>query len=250
MTQQKELSLDAFAPGSRALVIGASGGIGEALVHALKNSASFSHVYAAQRKPGDRVADTSLPLDLEDEQSIEQAVKHATADGPLSLVITATGLLHDGELQPEKSWRSLSADNMARSFAVNCTGPALVLKHVLPTLARHEHSVVATLSARVGSISDNRLGGWYAYRSAKAALNMVIKTASIELARTKPSAAVVGLHPGTVNTTLSQPFQANVPEGKLFDRSRAAHQLLTVLNGITRSDSGKVFDWRGHEVPA
>ncbi len=253
MSNHSSLSMNRFAPDSTALIIGASGGIGRALVHALRNVPEFSRIVATGRAapafedPGV----IAMPLDLTDEASIRQAASHDALQKPPSLIIVASGLLHDGKtMQPEKSWRSINADTMARAFAVNCTGPALVIKHFLPKQPRAEHSVLATLSARVGSISDNRLGGWYAYRSSKAALNMIIKTASIELARVNQTGIVMGLHPGTVDTALSEPFQANVPDGKLFDTERAARQLLAVVNSASIADSGSVLDWRGHAVPA
>ncbi|MFK8028763.1 MAG: SDR family NAD(P)-dependent oxidoreductase [Gammaproteobacteria bacterium] len=250
MPDNAALSMSSFTSNSSALVIGATGGIGRALVDTLADAPEFSRVFASGRSTPvfENPKVQSLMLDLNDEQSVQNAVEIASRDKPLSLVITATGLLHADDMQPEKSWRSIDPQTMARSFAVNCTGPALVLKHVLPSLKRGERSVVASLSARVGSIGDNRLGGWYAYRSAKAALNMMVKTASIELARVNPAASVISLHPGTVDTALSKPFQANVPDGKLFDRSRAARQLLAVIDATEPSDSGNMLDWRGHTV--
>ena len=152
---------------------------------------------------------------------------------PLDLVIVATGLLHaeDG-FGPEKSLRDLDADALARSYAVNTIGPALVAKHFLPLMRRDGKSVFAALSARVGSISDNGVGGWYGYRAAKAALNQMLKTASIEHARRWPEGVVVGLHPGTVDTGLSKPFQRNVADGKLFDAAYSAGAMLDVLDGL------------------
>ncbi|MEM7083831.1 MAG: SDR family NAD(P)-dependent oxidoreductase [Pseudomonadota bacterium] len=240
-----------FNNGANALVIGATGGIGRALVDALAASGQFERVFATGRQPPIFTLPTvrALALDLTDESSIQTAIEHA-AQQPISLAIVATGLLHDGaSMRPEKTWRAISPDAMARAFAVNCTGPSLVLKHLLPTLSRDARSVVACLSARVGSIGDNRLGGWYAYRSSKAALNMMIKSASIELARTHRAAVLLGLHPGTVDTPLSKPFQANVPDEALFSPERAAEQLLAVLEGCTPAQSGLVLDWQGKAVP-
>ena len=138
---------------------------------------------------------------------------------------------------------------METAFRVNTIGPALVAKHFLPLLASDAKSVFAALSARVGSIDDNELGGWYAYRASKAALNMVIKTLSIELARRNPRALCVGLHPGTVDSRLSKPFQGGVPEGKLFQPAAAARALLTVLDGLSSGDSGALFAWDGTRIP-
>ena len=139
---------------------------------------------------------------------------------------------------------------LARIFAVNTIGPALVLKHFAPLLPRTGRSVIALLSARVGSISDNRLGGWYGYRASKAALNQLVRTASIEVARSRRDAVIVGLHPGTVETPLSAPFRGNVSPGKLFTPRVSAAHLLTAIEGLTPADSGKCFAWDGSEVPA
>ena len=158
--------------------------------------------------------------------------------------------LHDGEaLRPEKTWRALEGVALERVYQVNAIGPALVAKHFLPLLARDRKSVFAALSARVGSISNNQLGGWHAYRASMAALNMLLRTFAIEPAWRNPRAACVGLHPGTVDSRLSAPFQANVPEGKLFTPGFAASRLLDVLDRVTPEDSGKVFAWDGEIIP-
>ncbi len=163
-------------------------------------------------------------------------------------MIVASGYLHQDGNGPEKDWRHLSAEELARNFAINATGPALVAKHFLPLLTEEGRSGFAALSARVGSISDNGLGGWYSYRASKAALNMIIRTLSVELARKKPEAFCVGLHPGTVDTGLSEPFQRNVPEGKLFTPDFAASKLLDTLGKLGPEDSGRCFAWDGQEI--
>jgi len=219
---------------SRAVVIGASGGIGAAFVAAL--TAAGAEVHALAR----------ADLDLEDEASIAAAA--ARIGGPLDLVIVATGLLHGGGVAPEKAMRDLSAATLARYFAVNATGPALVAKHFLPLLAKDRPATFAALSARVGSITDNRLGGWYGYRASKAALNMLIRTLAIELARTRPQAICVGLHPGTVDTGLSAPFQRGVPD--LFTPERSATAMLDVLARLSPADSGGCFAWDGRRIAA
>lgn len=234
----------------RAAVIGASGGIGGAFVQHLCALEDVDVVYAFSRqtipKAGNRVA---ARLDYADEDSIATAAALAKEGGPLDLVLVASGLLHDGaELQPEKSYRSLNAENLARSFHVNTTGPALVAKHFLPILARDRKAVFAALSARVGSIGDNRLGGWYGYRAAKAALNMMIRCLAIEVARNRKEMICVGLHPGTVDSQLSKPFQSGVAEDKLFSPAVAAGHLLDVVDGLTAGDSGKLFAWDGREI--
>ena len=150
---------------------------------------------------------------------------------------------------PEKSLHELSTANFERSFFANTIGPALVAKHFLPKFERNKRAVFAALSARVGSIADNRLGGWHAYRAAKAALNMLVKNISLEISRCHKQAIIVGLYPGTVATDLSKPFQKRVPSDKLFSADYSAGQLISVLEGLSSEDSGKVFAWDGSEVP-
>lgn len=191
-----------------------------------------------------------LGFDLEDESRIADAVGSAAADGPLDLVIVATGVLHDGpSLQPEKSWRSLTAEGLQRAFAINATGPALIAKHALEVLATGRKAVFAALSARVGSIEDNRLGGWHAYRASKAALHMLIRGFAIELARRNPTAICIALHPGSVDSRLSRPFQSAVPPGRLFSPQRAARALLEVIDTRGVADSGRAWAWDGQPLP-
>ena len=159
-------------------------------------------------------------------------------------------ILHDGAgLKPEKTWRHLDGAALGRAFQINATGPALAAKHFLPLLAEDSKSCFAALSARVGSTADNGFGGWYAYRASKAALNMLVKTLSIELARRNPAALCVTLHPGTVDTRLSAPFQRGVPDGKLFSPRFSAERLLGVLDGLSPEDSGGLFAWDGARIP-
>ena len=225
-----------------AIIIGAAGGIGAALFEALKDEGHYSHVIGLSRSHGD--------FDLTDEASIAAAAQ-ALANIPApTLIIVATGLLSEGTNGPEKTFKDINAAWMMRNFAINTIGPALIAKHFLPLLPRDQLSVFAVLSARVGSISDNRLGGWYSYRAAKAALNMTVKNAAIELSRTHKRSICVALHPGTVDTALSKPFQGNVTPGRLFDPERAALQLLDVIETFKPSDSGKCFAWDGDEIPA
>lgn len=252
-----------------AVVVGASGGLGAAFVDALLERGGFATVLALSRSgPVDGAADgigeaAAAPgtaaatrlvrarVDVTDEPSIIRAAALAASLAPPRLVIVATGLLHapDG-LRPEKSLAMLEADRLARLFAVNATGPALVAKHLLPRMPRQGRAVFAAVSARVGSISDNRLGGWYGYRASKAALNMLLRTAAIEWARTARQGVCVGLHPGTVETALSAPFRANVEAGRLFAPAQSAAMLLDVLERLGPDDSGRVFAWDGTEVPA
>jgi NAD(P)-dependent dehydrogenase (short-subunit alcohol dehydrogenase family) len=222
-----------------AVVIGASGGIGAALEAALIDEGIAVQGFA-RSGTGDR------HIDLEDEASIAAAAGRIT--GSPTLVVVATGLLHDGERGPEKAMRDLDPAWMARNFAINAIGPALVAKHVLPLMPKSGRMVFAVLSARVGSISDNKLGGWYGYRASKAAVNQLVRTLAIEDKRRNSSGIVVALHPGTVDTGLSRPFQANVSPGRLFKPDRAAVQLLDVIDGLRAPDSGKLFAWDGVEV--
>lgn len=245
--------LASFGDGLTAAVIGASGGIGRAFTAALEEVPGVVRVFALSRRavtPDSRKTSWRA-LDLEDEASIAAAAAAVeAAAGSVNLVIVASGLLHDGDdLLPEKTWRSLDSDALRRAFAVNATGPALVAKHFLPLLVRDRKSAFAALSARVGSIEDNRLGGWYAYRASKAALNMLIRSLAIELARRSDLALCVGLHPGTVDTPLSRPFQTAVPAGGLFSPADAAIRLLGVLDGLTSEDSGGLFAWDGRRIP-
>lgn len=234
-----------------AVVIGASGGIGRALAQALAARPDVASVTALSRRPVEFL-DAKIAagrIDLLDERSIAAAAAACAGLAP-RLVVCAAGLLHAGPIQPEKSLRELDPDRLARVLAVNTIGPALVIKHFAPLLPRQGKSVIALMSARVGSISDNRLGGWYAYRASKAALNQVVRTASIEIARRWREAVVVGLHPGTVETPLSAPFSANLSPDKLFTPAFAAGRLLAVIDGLGPGDSGKCFAWDGSEVPA
>jgi NAD(P)-dependent dehydrogenase (short-subunit alcohol dehydrogenase family) len=165
----------------------------------------------------------------------------------LRLVIDATGFLHDADFQPEKSLRQIDPAHLARSFAINATGPALLMKHFLPLLSRTERAVFATLSARVGSIGDNRLGGWYAYRASKAAVNQLVRTAAIELARTRPKAICVALHPGTVDTGLSGPFAKTGLETQ--SPAQSAARLIAVIDALTPEKTGLLFDHLGKQIP-
>jgi len=186
-------------------------------------------------------------LDLTDEASIELAAKRIA--GPVHLLIIATGTLHAAGIGPEKTYRALDSVALLEAFRVNTVGPALVAKHMLPLLPSQGRGVFAALSARVGSIGDNRAGGWHAYRASKAALNMIIRNLAIETARRNPGTICVGLHPGTVDTALSRPFQRGVPKDKLFTPEYAASRLLRVIEALRPSDSGTVLDWDSAVVP-
>ena len=223
-----------------AVVIGASGGIGAAIAARLENSGRFTVVHALSR--------SGTGFDLEDERSIAAAAA-SIADGPVpTLVFVATGVLHHG-FEPERSWRALDAEHLLRDYGINTVGPALVARHFLPLMPRDRRAVFTALSARVGSIGDNRLGGWHSYRASKAALNMILRNLAVELGRTHPQAVVAGLHPGTVDTDLSAPFQKGVKPEKLFTADHSAERLLAVVEGLTPADSGGVFAWDGARIP-
>lgn len=223
-----------------AVIVGASGGIGAAAARLLRASGRFAIVHALSR--------SETGFDLEDEASIAEAAARVAEGPPPTLVFVATGVLHHG-FEPERGYRALTAEHMLRDYRINTAGPALVAKHFLPLTPRDRRAVFAALSARVGSIGDNRLGGWHGYRASKAALNMLVRNLAIEERRRNDRAIVVTLHPGTVDTALSRPFQNNVPKGQLSDPERAALQLLDVIEGLKVPDSGKLFDFQGEEVP-
>lgn len=243
-------SLQSFAPGGTAVVIGASGGIGAALVAGLLERSAFDTVFALSRgfsndmEPNGRLRRGRIDVGSED--SIRAAAEQVT--GVLRLVVVATGLLHGDTIRPEKTYRTMEAEALLDSYRINAVGPALVAKHMLPRMAPQGRAVFAALSARVGSIGDNGLGGWHAYRASKAALNMILRNLAIETARRSPDTLCVGLHPGTVDTGLSRPFQAGVAADKLFSPALSAGHLLNVIDGLGPADSGRVLAWDGAVV--
>jgi NAD(P)-dependent dehydrogenase (short-subunit alcohol dehydrogenase family) len=243
--------IKSFHDGASVVVAGASGGIGAALVKALLADPRVARVAALSRSPLQH-DDPSLEkyvVDFSDEASIESAAASCAGDDGIDLVIVATGILHrEPDIGPEKRIADLDGSTMSEVMRINTVMPAVLAKHLLPHLRRTGKSVFAAISARVGSIADNRLGGWVSYRASKAALNMVMKTFSIEHARSHPESIVVTLHPGTTDTALSRPFQRNVPEGKLFTPEFVAERLLTVLDGLSPEDSGGFFAWDGSRI--
>ena len=234
-------ALNSFSPGGLAVVIGATGGVGAAVMAELTASGAFAEVIGLSRHG-------APALDLTDEATIAAAAANIAARGlPLRLVFVATGFLHGEGVGPEKSWRDLDPTRLARAFALNAIGPALVMKHFLPLLAPSGKSVFAALSARVGSIGDNGLGGWHGYRASKAALNQFIRTNAIELRRRWPDAICVALHPGTVATRLSAPFGKSGLDVRTPEI--AARELLGVIDGLDADKSGGFFDHRGKVIP-
>jgi len=232
------------------VVIGASGAIGRAFVQAFCARDEVTSVFALSRSVQGWACPKVIAhhVDYHNEDDLARAAEFVGKHGPVHHVIVATGILHDNGRAPEKSLRDLNADYLQKVFAVNTILPALMAKHFLPLLDRKERSIFAVLSARVGSISDNYLGGWYGYRASKAALNMIVRNASIEMARKSTEIVVVGLHPGTVDSALSQPFQRNVKPGKLFAPSYAVGQMMSVMDDLTSKDTGRCFAWDGQEI--
>jgi NAD(P)-dependent dehydrogenase (short-subunit alcohol dehydrogenase family) len=244
-----------------ALIIGASQGIGLGFVKKCLETSSISTVFATYRHPDTATELLTLsrqhsqeliclPMDITNEAQIQattaQIQQHTNS---LHFAINCVGLLHDSTLQPEKSLRQINSENLMRYFQVNSIGAVLLAKHLLPLFQHNQRSIFATISAKVGSIGDNQLGGWYGYRASKAALNMLMKTVAIEYPRKGSKAIVVTLHPGTTDTRLSKPFQRNVPPEKLFPIEKTVSQLWTVLENLEQTDTGEFFSWDGTRLP-
>ena len=232
------------------VIIGSAGALGNALTTqvSLSNPDAVIHAFSRKESLAKLKNISTHVIDYGSEISIESAALLASEDGPIDLLIIATGILHDGEFTPEKSLKELSAEKLQYFFTANTILPAIVAKHFTPHLNKTEQSIFAVLSARAGSISDNGMGGWYSYRASKAALNMIIKNVSIEVGRRNKKAIIVGLHPGTVDSNLSKPFKKNVPEGQLFTPDYSALKLLDVLFDLMPKDSGNFFAWDGEEI--
>lgn len=258
------------------LIVGGTGGIGRAMIQQLVNGTASDndnnnnnnktdnsgkqdiHVFATyHRNIPDFEAENLhwVPMNICEEQSIEQAAKVIQQNTPhIDWIINCVGLLHTATQQPEKALRQVDTEFFLQNMQVNALASLLIAKHFRPLLAKSARSndkpaVFATISARVGSISDNQLGGWYSYRMSKAALNMGMKNLSIEWNRSLKNVCVVVMQPGTVNTQLSAPFQGNVAEGQLFSPAYSAECLLEVLNRMTAAQSGSFVDWAGESIP-
>ena len=235
------MSLKKGLPASLAVVIGGTGSIGSAFAE--------EFVY---RRPDTEVMilgrETETKLDLLSEDSIsDAAVKVASRQLPVSVIVVATGILHTEFVQPEKTWRQINQPALDSLFRLNAIGPMLVMKHFLPLLPKLEKSIFACLSARVGSITDNELGGWYGYRASKAALNQFVKTASIELSRIRPEAICMAIHPGTVATRLSDPFSKNGLN--VMTPRNCAEKLYKLLSEADVRDNGGFFDYEKRRIP-
>ncbi len=231
-------TLSSFPPLFRALVIGSSGGIGAAFVAQLKAQRPDAQVVELHRQ--------SQPvIDFADEASIVQAAVGLSVQGKFHLIIVATGMLHSATLQPEKKLSDISYTQLQHTFQTNTFGPALIMRHFAPLLDT-QRGVLAVLSAKVGSIEDNRLGGWYSYRASKAALNMLLKTASIEVKRSNPQAVLLALHPGTVNSALSKPFKGETLGRPALD---AAQDMLRVIDSMVPGDTGRFMAYNAEALP-
>jgi NAD(P)-dependent dehydrogenase (short-subunit alcohol dehydrogenase family) len=230
-------------------IIGSSGAIGRAFLDAYIADKDISNIYSISRtevKSNDKRI-IHINIDVTDEVSVKAAASKIE-ENRLDRLIVATGVLHTKSFGPEKSIKDIKIENFVKIFSVNTFGPALIGKYFLPLMAKDQKSIVAFLSARVGSISENKLGGWYAYRASKSALNQIIKNFSIEAKRTNSSGIIIGLQPGTVKSKLSEPFQKNVKKGKLFLPEDSIDSLIKVIENVMQNDSGKIFDWEGEEI--
>ncbi len=254
--------MQTISENSVALIFGANGGLGAAFVHRLLAHTQVGLVWAATRDPGsemlqalqDQYGERIRPVavDITDEQALAALAAQVGEITPrLHLLINAFGFLHDAEarIRPEKRLEDLSADGLMQNFAVNAMAPALIARAFIGLLSHQERAVYASLSARVGSITDNRLGGWYAYRMSKAAQNMFTRGLAIESGRRAKQLISLALHPGTTDTALSEPFQSRVPDGKLFTPEFAAGKLLDVIDGAGIEDSGRFLAWDGEPIP-
>ena len=232
-------------------IIGSSGAIGNAVSEILLDDDGVEAIYKFSRNDSNENSDRvkNLFLDIEDEQSIKDCIKNLSKDIKFDLVFVATGILHnDNDIFPEKSIRDISQSKLEKVLLVNTIGPALVGKYFIPYLRKDSKSIFAFLSARVGSISDNKLGGWYSYRASKTALNQIIKNFSIEVRRSNPNAIFIGLQPGTVKSFLSKPFEKNVRPENLFTPEYSATKMLEVIDNLSLEDTGKVYAWDGEEI--
>ena len=232
-------------------IIGSSGAIGNAVAEILLDDDGVEAIYRFSRNDSNENSDRvkNLFLDIEDEESIKDCIKNLSKDIKFDLVFVATGILHnDNDIFPEKSIRDISQSKLEKVLLVNTIGPALVGKYLIPYLRKDSKSIFAFLSARVGSISDNKLGGWYSYRASKTALNQIIKNFSIEVRRSNPNAIFIGLQPGTVKSFLSKPFEKNVRPENLFTPEYSATKMLEVIDNLSIEDTGKVYAWDGEEI--
>jgi NAD(P)-dependent dehydrogenase (short-subunit alcohol dehydrogenase family) len=235
--------------GMKVVVIGASGGIGQALVRQLAAWPEVEAVTATWRRERPAIADAKVILQQLDAGDEAAVTAWADAQGEIDWLINAAGMLHTPNQGPEKTIRQFDPAFFLQNMAVNAVPSLLLAKHLQPKFKHGRPAVFATVSAKVGSIEDNRLGGWFSYRASKAALNMGLKTLAIEWRRTLPNVTVAALHPGTTDTALSKPFQRNVPPDQLFTPERSVGDMLQVLRGLTPQDSGSFWAFDGERLP-
>lgn len=241
-----------------ALVVGASGGLGQAITKELLGKQTTNKVYATYRRSGEagelwQIDDRRLvrvKVDITRESDLQVLAETIRCENdPPEMVISASGILHERDIQPEKALSQCRQDSLLHLFNVNSIGPLLLAKSMIPLMPKTARSHFAVLSAMVGSIADNRLGGWYGYRASKAALNQFMRTLAVECRRNHPRLCVTAIHPGTTDTGLSQPFQANVKPGKLYSPEQSARRILSVIGNGTPETSGRFVNWDGSEIP-
>tara|TARA_Y100000590_G_scaffold364139_1_gene422246 strand:- start:8961 stop:9695 length:735 start_codon:yes stop_codon:yes gene_type:complete len=233
---------------SKFLVIGANGGIGSGIVSNLKDFCAPENIIEISRS---KMHSKQLQMDMLDEQSIESCSNSVKDQiGSIDIIVNATGLLHTKKHKPERTYGEISINYLREIFEINTFSPFLIAKYFTPLLSKDSKSIIAFLSARLGSISDNNLGGWYSYRSSKSALNMLIKTLSLELSYKNKKAICIGLHPGTVDTNLSSPFTPKLQKKNLFTKEHSAQLLLQILNNVDYQSHGCIIDWQGKIIPS
>ena len=232
------------------IIIGSSGAIGSSFLKHYAEEDKNNIIYALSRSEAASSSSNihNVSIDIESDSSISNASSICSEAGPFDIIIVTTGMLSDENIGPEKSLRHLNKESFSKIFSVNTLGPALIAKYFIPLLKKDAPSFLGFLSARVGSISDNRIGGLYSYRASKAALNMTIKSLSIEVSRNNPQSIIAGLHPGTVDSKLSKPFQGNVSEGKLFTPDYSVSKMAEVISNLKPENSGSCFAWDGEEI--
>ncbi|OQX38246.1 MAG: hypothetical protein B0D91_04655 [Oceanospirillales bacterium LUC14_002_19_P2] len=233
----------------QALIFGVNGGLGRAIADTLASDYAVTGVVRDALAFERDTVQTLIESDYSEESLVFVANTMKTQGHSYDVVINAMGILHDDHLQPEKRLQDISAESLTRYFAINTIIPGLLLKYFSGLMPKNTPAVFASLSAKVGSIGDNRLGGWYGYRASKAALNMLVKTAAIEIGRTHKQAAVVAIHPGTTVSNLSRPFTSNTPDDKLYTPELSGQRMVSVLAGMTADDTGQFFDWSGEVLP-
>lgn len=231
------------------VIVGSTGAIGSAFIQLMRETHSEAMIHCIARSnpnpSGGNI--TNYTLDLYDEELLEKTAQSISESAPIDLVLVATGILHEDGMMPEKSLKEITADKLIKLFTVNSVIPILCAKHFTPYMNK-ESSIFAALTARVGSISDNKLGGWYSYRASKSALNMLIKTCAIEIQRTLKNTPIIAIHPGTVSSKLSEPFNQHLDPSHVFDPQTSAQHVWDIIRKTQPSDTGKVFAWGGSEI--